>query len=1311
MTLDFYRMAERQLEGKKIGEVDIFPDFQVVRSKDLMVDGKAFYAIWDEEKGMWSTDEYDVQRLIDKDIEEYVPSIEPVTKIHRKYLGNWSTNSWMAFRNYVGHLSPNRHQLDENLTFANSEVKKEDYVSKRLPYALQEGDISAYDELMSVLYAPEERAKLEWAIGSIMAGDSKVIQKYFVLYGDKGTGKSTWLLLLQWLTEGYFTTFDAKQLTSSNNGFAASMFASNPLVAIQHDGDLSRIEDNTLLNSIVSHEVMTINEKYKASYDLAPAAMLFMGTNKPIKITDAKSGQIRRLIDVKPTGDKIPPRRYQTLMQQIKFELGAIAYHCLEVYRSMGKDYYSGYIPEDMMLQTDVFFNFVEWHWEDFKALDGISLTRAYELYKVYCKESNLEYQMPRFKFREELKNYFDNYQETHVEADGTRARGWYSGFNADKFKSQKHIEDEDARVFSLVMDETTSLLDDILKDQPAQYAVDGTDEYLKFWDRSERIDSRGRKYIPSESRVVSTTLADLDTRREHYVKVPENLIVIDFDITDEDGKKSAERNLEAASSWPSTNAEFSKSESGIHLHYWYDGDVNELSRVYDDGIEIKVFTGNASLRRKLSRCNNVPIATLHVGSLPLKEKVVLDERQIASEKNLRELIERNLRKEIHPGTKSSVDFIHKILEDAYLQGLEYDVTDMKNRILAFANNSTNQPLAAIKVVNTMKFASAVTEKKYSESFGPAADAPIVFFDVEVFKNLFMVCWKYENVDNVTTMINPTPEEIGQLIKFRLIGYNNRRYDNHILYARYLGYSNERLYKLSQKIVNGEPNSMFGEAYDLSYTDIFDFANVKMSLKKWQIELGIPHKELGLPWDEPVDEKMWPEVQKYCENDVRSTEAVFHARKEDWIARQILSDISGLSTNASTQQHTARIVFGDNRRPQEEFIYTDLSKEFKGYSFEGGKSMYRGELVGEGGYVYAEPGMYENVVLLDVASMHPTSIEQLDLFGPYTKNFSDLKRARIAIKRKDWETAGAAFGGRLAKFLEDTDGADALAYALKIVINIVYGLTAARFDNSFRDIRNIDNIVAKRGALFMVNCKYMVQELGYQVIHIKTDSIKIVVPKGEDPKTIIEAVMEYGDEYGYEFEHEATYEKICLVNDAVFIGKKTDGRKPAEWSATGAQFQHPYVFKTLFTHEKIEFKDKCETKSVTTSLWLDFSKPEPADLSTLVDPTKKDILALERAATNAFKERISAMNDNKKFVGKSGVFCPIQPEWGGGILQREKDGKFYAATGSSGYEWLEAERVQELKLEEHIDMRFFDNLVNEAVEDISQFGDFEAFVS
>ena len=107
-----------------------------------------------------------------------------------------------------------------------------------------------------------------------------------------------------------------------------------------------------------------------------------------------------------------------------------------------------------------------------------------------------------------------------------------------------------------------------------------------------------------------------------------------------------------------------------MHLHYVYSGDVNDLSSVFDVGVEIKSLLGDSSLRRKLTKCNNLDIATLS-GGLPKKEKTMIETKNIQTERGLRELIFRNLRKEIHPGTKPSIDFIHHILEQAYNDGLE----------------------------------------------------------------------------------------------------------------------------------------------------------------------------------------------------------------------------------------------------------------------------------------------------------------------------------------------------------------------------------------------------------------------------------------------------------------------------------------------------------------------------------------------------------------------------------------------------------------------------------------------------------------
>ena len=144
-----------------------------------------------------------------------------------------------------------------------------------------------------------------------------------------------------------------------------------------------------------------------------------------------------------------------------------------------------------------------------------------------------------------------------------------------------------------------------------------------------------------------------------------------------------------------------------------------------------------------------------------------------------------------------------------------------------------------------------------------------------------------------------------------------------------------------------------------------------------------------------------------------------------------------------------------------------IINSFPGYEYRDGKNMYRGTDIGFGGYIVSFPGIYTNVALLDIASLHPNSIRAMNCFGEYTKNFTDIIDARVAIKHGDYESARQMLNGRLAPYLDDESKAKDLAQALKIAINSVYGLTAASFDNPFRDIRNKNNIVALRGALTM----------------------------------------------------------------------------------------------------------------------------------------------------------------------------------------------------------------------------------------------------
>ena len=90
------------------------------------------------------------------------------------------------------------------------------------------------------------------------------------------------------------------------------------------------------------------------------------------------------------------------------------------------------------------------------------------------------------------------------------------------------------------------------------------------------------------------------------------------------------------------------------------------------------------------------------------------------------------------------------------------------------------------------------------------------------------------------------------------------------------------------------------------------------------IKAGTHHQELGLPWDKPVPEELWPKVAEYCDNDVIATEASFVYLKADWTARQILADVAGMTVNDTTNTLTTKIIFGGNKRPQDQFNYRNM---------------------------------------------------------------------------------------------------------------------------------------------------------------------------------------------------------------------------------------------------------------------------------------------------------------------------------------------------------------------------------------------------
>jgi len=1251
--MDFYEVVPKSFGSRAKQDYVVTPEFSYL-TDDLVCKGGAMYAYWYE--GIWRTSLTDLIKIIDKDVIDYTREFKKTHNdrdVTMKLMSTHSTSVMESFNKYVKNMPESDVEFNTKILFSDQTPKREDYSTTQLSYTPMPGDTPAFDEMFNLLYAPEELEKIMWFIGAALTNSMPKIQKFLFLYGGKGSGKGTIIKVFKMLFEGYYSGIDLHKLTGSSE-FATSGVRETQLL-IDDDSDLSSIRDDTNLLKLTSHEPIQVNNKYQSTYSVTFKGLLVAASNQRFKVRNIDSGITRRAIVAEPTDDTHDYDTYMVLMDRIQFELPHIAQKAIDVFKTRGAAYYQNYIPFDMMESTDLFFSFMREHARVLG--DRCTLKSAAELFKAYLLDFDYETSGYKKRVKNELKRY---YKQVHDQKkiDGVVVKNLYEDLKWDELfpgedKPDFGNETEEGLMSYFDLRQQDSLFDEVAKTYPAQYTNDEGYPKVK-WDQ------------------VTTVLDNLDTTELHYVRLPQNHIIIDFDIKNDQGDKDLSLNLKAAKKFPETYTELSKSGKGVHLHYIYDGEVDRLESEYDDDVEIKVYKGKASLRRRLTLCNDKGIAHISTG-LPEKEESVDVYKDIEmihwNEKKMRKAIKGNLEKKYHANTRPSVDFIVKIFEDAKRDNVKYDLRDMRQDILAFASSSSHQAGYCIKAVSKINFNTVEEEDAVDiqvnsgKSYYP--DSDIWFYDVEVFSNLFIIAFKRYGEDKVVKWINPSREQVASLVEKPLVGFNNRRYDNHILYAALLGENNLALYRQSQRIINDKNagSGMYGGAYELSYTDIYDYCNAgnKKSLKKWEVELGIKHDEFELPWDQPVPEEMWERAAEYCGNDVIATEKVFEATKSDYNARRILATLSGLSMNSTTNQHTTAIIFeGKHKRDtMKDLVYTDLSEMFPGYKYSYGKSEYRGEDPGEGGYVYAEPGVYTNVALLDIASMHPTSAIQLNMFGPYTKNFEALMEGRLHAKHEDMDSLMKMFDGRLKEILDQPDiTLTDISTGLKTAINSVYGLTSAKFENSFRHPDNDDNIVAKRGALFMIELKHAVQEKGYTVAHIKTDSIKIPDANQE----IIDFVFEFGEKYGYVFEHEATYSRLALVNKSTYVcqvGWEPKGKKIGQWTATGAQFQEPYVFKTLFTEEPLEIEDYFVTKEVkNASIYL-----------------------------------------GDKFIGRLAELYASQT---GDEVFRVVEDKKGSISGTKGYRWRLS---KDWKHKKDVDMTYYKNLVDKAVEAIDKVGD------
>lgn len=1254
VTPDFVRIVKNRVGNRSDGEIyQMSIDFNVGHLRDVVIQGGNFTAFYNYDTHFWESKAsfYKYARALLYEEAEKERQLHPDQTIlvqDPQHLSSKVPTKIDALCKACE--TENAILFNQKIFFHGELPEREDYATKTMPYERYVGNTDEacpnYDELMSVLYSPEDRTMIEWLAGCALCGDGDRVDKFIYLEGEPGSGKSTILNIVEQVLGPYGASIKAEEFASSNSPFATAQMKKAPLLGIQHDGDLSKIETNTILNNIISHEPIEINEKYAKTFYIRLRTLLIIASNNALRLTDSYSGLLRRALDPVPTGKLIPNDKYNKLVGAIQYELAGICARWIDVYRSLGTRAYGPYRSTRIVRNGNALGYWVERNRDiEWSRSGECYLSTEYSLYRAYCdgtstkpiSKSLFERQLHFFWEMSADETQDNSVKDVHFMDYAWKRRAFTKPvyrLYVDKSDTPKECE---FLSFTVSSDAEFAKL---CSECPAQYATEsGTPK--ASWD------------------TVTTKLSNIVSTELHYVRPQLQHIVIDLDCRDSGGGKSLNAAISVINELglPPTYGELSKSGQGVHLHYIYDGDPTTLTNLIRENVEVKVFVGKSSLRRKFSYSNGLPVS--HVSSgIPLKDKKEdVAGKEIEDEDHLRNIIKKGLRGE-YGSHIVTIQFIDYMLKKAVAQGLVYDLESYRVDLMAYALKSTHHANELPAVVEKMPLHNGAKEK------------PIIIFDFEVFPNYNCLGWKIKGEKQRNIERFPSPQTLQDFLdKYRIAGFNNLGYDNIIWYTLMQGASPYEVYKVSKAIITRDKSLRIPRSVkSLSYTDIYDFCNTKQSLKKWEVQLGIHHQECPYDWDQPLPEEAWDVVDRYCLNDVEASEAVWDANENDWVTRQLLAFLTGMTVNDTTNSLTAKLIFGEDTHPQSEFIYTDLSDTFPGYAYEvkNGKcvSYFHGRTIGEGGYVVGSPGWHTMVGVRDVESMHPTSTIELGLFGKYTARYKYLVDVRKAAKNGREEEIKAAYDGRLYEFMTEKNlSYKTLSKSLKVPINAVYGCTSAKFDNIFKDPRNVDNIVAKRGELMMVSLEDELRAIGVAPTHVKTDSIKL----DNYTQELDDKVVEFGKKYGYKFTIEEFYTTFCLFDKAQYIAYDACTGK---WDSRGKLFdKNGLVFKKLFGLD-VKESDYLETKqSLSGPLYI-----------------------------------------GDQFVGKNANIVFVKEQYGK-PMSCKRDDKFVSVTGTKGLFVMEYEEALQKDFWNILDYDYYDSQVEKAKAMVEKYVPWDVFVS
>lgn len=258
---------------------------------------------WHYRKGVWVSapeivEKRCVHALGDKFRPNHVKAVEPVIK--HEFIRNRLPASPIAEGEWYPWV--NTESVMYNWLTQEKEAHDPDFQSMvQLPFTFSAGSQCPKFDAWLDQVAPSNQ-QLVWEALGYMLMSGNPLQVAFLLLGPGGTGKSTFLRVLEHILGKHNVASQSLRSLSSDRFSAAELFGK--IANIRSDIEASYMEDSSVFKQLTGGDMMSAQRKFQQPFDFRPWATPIFSANKVWRSEDDTSGYFRRWV-ILPFNEKL----------------------------------------------------------------------------------------------------------------------------------------------------------------------------------------------------------------------------------------------------------------------------------------------------------------------------------------------------------------------------------------------------------------------------------------------------------------------------------------------------------------------------------------------------------------------------------------------------------------------------------------------------------------------------------------------------------------------------------------------------------------------------------------------------------------------------------------------------------------------------------------------------------------------------------------------------------------------------------------------------------------------------------------------